>query len=195
MGVFSFICVDFQKEFTSPAGAFYRNRPMTGFLKKTLFPHFLRKKIKVAEIRAAYRKPRFGDKTPHCVPGTKGFISELPEELRKSVWVKAMNSPVWTRKNAGKNKPTSQPYASDKKFTAWLKKNIRKDCILFGLTLDRCILCAAQELYFRGYRVKILKEACDTFSGSQKEKEILFRLPTVTNWAEPIPWRHLKKCI
>ena len=195
MGGISFICVDFQKEFTSPGGAFYRRRPMRRFLKKTLFPFLLKKKKKVNEIVADYRKPRFGDKKPSCIPGTKGFVSELPKELRKSVWVKAMNSPVWTRKNAGKNKPTSLPYVSDGRFTEWLKKNLNKNCILFGLTLDKCLFCTAQELYFRGYRAKILYEGTDTFSGSQKEKKMLFKLLAITNWAGLLTFRELKKCI
>ena len=197
MGGISFICVDFQKEFTSPGGAFYRRRPMRRFLKKTLFPFLLKKKKKVNEIVADYRKPRFGDRTPSCVPGTEGFISELPDTLRKSLWVKAMNSPVWTRKNAGTVKKTSWPYVSDRKFTKWIKKNLspHKNCVVFGLTLDKCLFCTVQELYFRGYRVKILSEGTDTFSGSQKEKKMLFKIFAITNWAGLLTFRELKKCI
>jgi len=190
---FSFVCVDFQKEFTSPDGYFFRKRPMVDFVKKNLFPFLKKKNIKVSEIAADYRKPRRGDRKPHCAPGSDGFLSELPGELRKSRWVKAMNSPVWTRKNAGTLKKTSWPYVDDRKFTFWLKKNLRKNCILFGLTLDKCLLCTVQELYFRGYRVKILREGCDTFSGSQKEKEMIFNLLTLTKWAEIISWNALKK--
>jgi len=195
MEKFSFVCVDFQKEFTAPGGAFFKKRPMIDFAKKTLFPFLKKKKIKVSEIAADYRKPRNGDSKPHCIPGTDGFISELPCEIRKSRWVKAMNSPVWTRKNAGTPKKTSRPFVADKKFTLWLKKNLKKNCVLFGLTLDKCLLCTAQELYFRGYRVKILREGCDTFSGSQKEKEMLFKLLSITKWAEIISWKTLKKNI
>jgi len=168
---------------------------MTGFVKKTLFPFLKKKDIKVSEIVADYRKPRRGDISSHCVPGTEGFVSELPDELRKSRWVKAMNSPVWTRKNAGTTKKTSRPYVADREFTLWLKKNLKKNCIIFGLTLDKCLLCTVQEFYFRGYKVTVLREGCDTYSGGLKEKKMFFKLLTITNWAEIISWNTLKKNI
>ena len=58
---------------------------------------------------------------------------------------------------------------------------------MVGLTLDCCVLCTAQEFNFRGYKVKILKEAVDAYSGEQNEKETLCKTP-VENWADVINW-------
>jgi len=58
---------------------------------------------------------------------------------------------------------------------------------LAGLTLDCCVLCTAQEFNFRGYKVKILKEAVDAYSGKQSEKEVLCKT-FVENWADVITW-------
>ncbi|MEA2081914.1 MAG: hypothetical protein U9O97_04180, partial [Elusimicrobiota bacterium] len=144
MDLFSFVCVDFQKEFTEPSGSFYKNRPMVKFTKETLIPFLIKHKIRVAEIMADYRHPRHGDKNENCVPGTMGFKSEIPGIIKKKTWIKAMNSPVWTRKNAGTIKPTSWPYPDTNGFEKWLKKNVKnRNCILFGLTLDRCLFCTA----------------------------------------------------
>ena len=194
MGNLSFLCVDFQREFTSPSGKCFRRRPSVKFCKETFFPYLSRKKIKIAEIISDYRRPRLCNEVEICIPGTEGFKSEVPEDLRKSVWIKAMNSPVWRRKNAGKTLPTTHPYVDDKNFTDWIKKNLPyKNCILFGLTLDRCILATAMELYFRGWKVKILYEAVDTYSGRKKEKDMLVKNVPVLNWAEVIYWKNLKK--
>ncbi|MDO9514068.1 MAG: isochorismatase family protein [Elusimicrobiota bacterium] len=194
MALFSFVCVDFQKEFTDPSGNFYMDRPMVRFTKSELIPALIKKKYKVAEIVADYRQPRCGDKTENCVPGTSGFESELPAILKNEVWVKAMNSPLWTRKNAGISKKTGWPYVDETGFAKWLKKNVRsRNCLIFGLTLDRCLFCVAQELSFRGYNVGIIREACDTYSGLKKEKELLFKTAPVSNWAKPVSWNTLKK--
>jgi len=196
MALFSFVCVDFQKEFTEPPGSFYKKRPMVKFTKETLIPFFINKKIPVAEIMADYRKPRHGDKNENCVPGTTGFESELPDVLKKTPWVKAMNSPVWTRKNAGTVKKTSWPYPDVDGFEKWLKKNVKtRDCIIFGLTLDRCLFCTAQELRFRGYNVSVIREACDTHSGLKKEKDIMLKMPPVSNWIKTVSWNTLRKNI
>ncbi|MCD6311297.1 MAG: isochorismatase family protein [Elusimicrobia bacterium] len=196
MALFSFVCVDFQKEFTKPTGSFYKKRPMVKFTKETLIPFFIKNKIRVAEIVADYRHPRCGDKNENCVPGTPGFESELPDAIKKTPWVKSMNSPVWTRKNAGTVKKTSWPYPDVDGFGKWIKKNIKtKDCILFGLTLDRCLFCTAQELSFRGYKVSVIKEACDTYSGSKKEKDLMLKTPPVSNWISAVSWNKLKNNI
>ena len=67
--------------------------------------------------------------------------------------------------------------------------------VLFGLTVDCCVLCTAQELNFRGYNVYILEEATDTYSGSLEEKEIVLNNPPLTNWAEKISWEEVKSSV
>ncbi|PKM99174.1 MAG: hypothetical protein CVU78_07660 [Elusimicrobia bacterium HGW-Elusimicrobia-2] len=196
MDSFSFVCVDFQKEFTLSSGSFYKKRPMVRFTKEILIPFLIKRKIRVGEIMADYRHPRWGDKNENCVPGTPGFESEIPESIKRKPWIKAMNSPVWTRKNAGTVKKTSWPYPDIAGFEKWRKKNVKtRDCILFGLTLDRCLFCTAQELTFRGHRVSVIKEACDTYSGLKKEKDIMLKTPPASNWIKTVSWNTLKKKI
>lgn len=66
-----------------------------------------------------------------------------------------------------------------------------KEVILFGLTVDCCILCLAQELSFRGYKTKVLEEATDTYSGSRDEKKIILTKPPLTNWATVLNWTEI----
>ena len=63
---------------------------------------------------------------------------------------------------------------------------------LIGLTLDCCILCAAQEFNFRGYKVNIVREAVDVYSGEQDEKVALFKTP-VGNWAGAMGWEEVQQ--
>jgi nicotinamidase-related amidase len=63
--------------------------------------------------------------------------------------------------------------------------------VLIGLTLDCCVLCTAQELSFRGYKVKFLVEAVDTYCGSQEEKQAILKVP-LANWGQPISWEQLR---
>ena len=108
-----------------------------------------------------------------------------------------MNSPIWLRDNI--DDPTKQPgipYQDPKKFSEWTEKVIGKpedtEVVLVGLTLDCCVLCTAQEFSFRGYKVKILKEAVDAYSGEQNEKEALCKTP-VENWADVINWEEAQR--
>ncbi|MBU1032354.1 MAG: cysteine hydrolase family protein [Patescibacteria group bacterium] len=194
------ISVDFQKEFSAKGGKHYRPHPNVDFIKKTLVPFLRKHNIKVAEIISDYRQPRPGDLDDSTCPGEDGYISEIPEDVKlKNVWVKCMNSPIWTRKNIGDpNKKPGLPYQDPEAFTKWLNSTIGKpeevdEVILIGLTIDCCVLCTAQELKWRGYRVKILKEAVDTYSGNQKETKMILSNPPLLNWAKVISWNELKK--
>ncbi len=192
------ISIDFQKDFTAEGGIFYKPRLSVDFVKNTLVPFLEKKNVKIAEIISDYRQPRPGDRGDCCHPGEWGYESEIPESVKeKDIWIKCMNSPIWVRDNIGD--PTKQPgipYQDPKKFSEWIEKVIGKpedtEVILIGLTLDCCVLCTAQEFKFRGYKVKILKEATDAYSGEQSEKEILCKTP-VENWADVITWEETQR--
>lgn len=103
------------------------------------------------------------------------------------------------KKNIGNpSKAPGIPYQDTNAFTNWLNSTIGKPeeikkVILIGLTIDCCVLCTAQELRFRGYKVYVLKEGVDTYWGSGKE-EIINNYP-LKNWAKPISWEELKEVI
>lgn len=195
------ICVDFQKDFSSPGGLAYRIRPCIDFIKSELTPYFRQHGLKIAEVVSDYRLPRPGDEFESCVPGTPGYESEIPQDIKyEPVWVKCMNSPVWIRENGGQaDKMPGLPYPNPTAFSEWLYRTIgRPDevraVVLIGLTLDCCVLCTGQELSFRAYPVNFLIEGVDTFSGDQPEKESLLKTP-LTNWGQALSWVKFKEMI
>ena len=189
------ISVDFQKDFSAKNGLCYYPRPNVNFIKDKLIPHFRKHGLKIAEIVSDYRLPRPGEEFERCVPGKIGYESEIPNDIKNlQVWVKCMNSPIWIRENGGvAGRSPGIPYQHPTAFTEWLNitvgsPNEIKEIILIGLTLDCCVLCTAQELCFRGYNVKFLIEAVDTYNGSQKEKQSMLKTPHA-NWGHPISWK------
>lgn len=118
-----------------------------------------------------------------------------------------MNSPDWVRENMGNpNKAPGNPYQDANTFSQWLEKTVGKpnnedEVVLIGLTLDCCVLCTAQQLYFRGYKVRILMEGVDVYDieAAQKNikdkvdyKDFLFST-THGMWSKPIIWEELSK--
>jgi nicotinamidase-related amidase len=172
-------------------------RPCVDFIKQVLIPHLRERDIKLAEIVSDYRLPRPGDEFACCIPGTAGYASEIPADVKHpELWVKCMNSPVWIREHGGvADLPPGLPYPDPAAFTGWLSRTVgpaeHTEVVLIGLTLDCCVLCTAQELSFRGYRVRFLVEAVDTFNGSLEEKLALLKVP-LANWGTPIAWEQLR---
>lgn len=194
----NFISIDLQKDFTDPDGKAYRVRPCVDFIKNTPIPYFEKNDLKIGEIISDYRQPRPGDRGDCCWPGTKGYESIIPDSIKKQpIWVKCMNSPIWTRNNIGDpKKEPGIPYQDGNKFQKWLDGiigpiNSNIEVVLFGLTSDCCVLSTAQELDWRGYKVLILKEAVDNYSGDQDEKELVLNNPPLTNWAQVVNWNDI----
>ncbi len=193
------LCIDFQKEFTHPSGKWHEQRPSTDFVRDELIPFLIENGLTTAEIISDYRQPRPGDPRDCCRPGEEGYKSDIPNEVRHGQqWIKAMNSPIWTRENIGiAGKRPGIPYQDPEAFGNWLEKNVAPYramdlVVLFGLTLDCCVLSAAQELRWRGYRVAVLAEGTDTRSGDREEKEYLLLNPPLIHWAQVINWDELK---
>ena len=192
----NFISVDLQRYFTDPEGKAYKRRSSVDFVRDTLIPYFRANKLKVAEIVSDYRQPRPGDRGDCCWPGTPGYESIITNEIKKSVWVKCMNSPIWTRDNIGDpDKEPGIPRQDGQLFQKWLdnnigEMNIKTEVVLFGLTSDCCVLSTAQELNWRGYKVFILKEAVDNYSGDPIEKGQVLKSP-MGNWAKTITWQDI----
>ena len=160
---YEFISVDIQNEFAAKGGKFYSRKPSIHFLNKKLFPYFRAHHIKVNEIISDYRQPRPGDGGDGCYPGEWGYASLIPNDLRKSLWIKCMNSSIWIRKNIGiANKKPGLPYPDSEKFGKWIAKNIGKPShvrpVIFGLTIDCCVLSAVQEFTWRGFKPIVIRE-------------------------------------
>ncbi len=193
------ISVDFQNDFTSKGGDSYKPRQSVDFVKNILVPYLREKNIKIAEIVSDYRAPRIGKGKGSCWPGTWGYESQIPEDVKhKDIWIKCMNSPVWTRKNAGvPNVTPGTQYQDPDNFNKWLDRVVGKHdeldyVVLIGLTADCCVLCTAQELNWRGYKVKILEQGVDTALGTLEERKQILYNPPLRKWAEPISWETLK---
>lgn len=196
------ISIDLQKDFTDPKGRAFRERPSVAFVKNDLAPFLREKDIKIYEIISDYRQPRQGDTGDLCHPGTFGFESEIPEDIKSSnIWIKSMNSPEWIRKGRGdKDAVPELPYPDPESFTKWLNETIgvpeeKNKIVLIGLTLDCCVLSTAQDLTFRGYDVYVLNEAVDVYSGNQEEKEYLLKNVPLKNWADGMTFEELKNII
>ncbi len=193
---YEFILVDLQNDFASEGGKYFSLKPSVKFLTEVLFPNLKEKNIKINEIVSDYRQPRPGDRGDCCHPGTWGYESLLPQELRKSLWVKCMNSPLWIRDNIGNpEKEAGFPYQNTTMFSDWLKTNIGlpKEVIpiLIGLTVDCCVLSTAQELSWRGFYPLVLIEGVDHATGKMEDKLKILETP-LSNWAKQISWHDLK---
>lgn len=196
-----FISVDYQGDFAEKSGRWYKPRPTEKFISDELIPFLRSKEIRISEIVSDYRLPRPSETLEYCVPGTQGFESLLPKDIKsENIWIKCMNSPVWVRDNGGV--PNSQPgipLSNPALFSEWLTKQIgspsaAEEIVLFGLTLDCCVLCLAQELYFRGYKAHILYEAVDTYEGTKEQKDNMFDTP-LPLWAKKITWQEVKNTL
>ncbi len=200
--MYKFLCVDFQNEFASKNGKWYNGGKSIDFINQTLSPYLAKKSLRVDEIISDYRPPRNKDSGIGCIPGEFGYQSALPDEIRNNdPWIKCMNSPVWTRKNIGnKFKKPGLPYQNTRAFNNWLKSkfgepNNNLTIILFGLTLDCCVLATAQELYWHGYNFKILVEATDVMPNKDqlKIKNQIINGEVLNHWLNFITFEELIK--
>jgi len=195
---FEFIAVDIQNEFATKGGKFYSHKPSISFLRETLFPYLKENKLKINEIISDYRQPRPGDGGDGCHPGEWGYESLVPDELRKSLWIKSMNSPIWIRDNIGnKDAVPGLPYPEPNAFGEWIKTNIGSPSetipVIFGLTIDCCVLSTIQEFRWRGYEPVVIKEGVDHSSGKEEDKNIVLEKTAIRWWAEVVSWEDFIK--
>ena len=190
------IAIDYQHDFAAPTGRWYQDRPCQRFIPETLVPWLRDRQMKLSEIISDYRLPRPSEKEPYCIPGSAGYQSLIPVDLVAGArWIKSMNSPAWRRQNGGEPslKP-GIPFADPDGLSAWFEAQLgapgEHDIVLLGLTLDCCVLCTAQELYFRGYKARYLYEGVDTYSGTTAEKDAMFKTP-LPMWGTPITFEQL----
>ena len=197
---YEFIAVDIQNDFATEGGKFYTYKLSITFLKENVFPYLKEKNIKVNEIISDYRQPRNGDLGEGCFPGEWGYESVLPKDLQKSLWVKCMNSPIWVRKNGGKaGKKPGLPYPDSKAFGKWIKKNIGKPeeviPVIFGLTIDCCVLSTVQEFRWRGFSPIVIREAVDTSNGKIEDRDLVLEKTALRWWGKTINWEEFKKLL
>jgi nicotinamidase-related amidase len=201
---YKFLCVDFQNYFAEKGCKQYNGGDSIGFITDTLIPFLRGKNRLVSEIISDYRLPRPFGRNDDCRPCDFAYLSKLPDDIKsKNVWVKSMNSPIWVRKNGGKaNSKTALPYQNPKKFDKWLRKEFgepKKELtiIVFGLTLDCCVLAVCQELFWRGYQCKILTEATDPMPNKNqaKIKDEIVNGEILKHWLKFIRFGELKKLI
>ena len=93
----------------------------------------------------------------------------------------------------------SLPYADSKKFGKWMDKNIgrREDTtpVIFGLTIDCCVLSTVQEFRWRGFNPIIIREAVDHASGKIEDRDIILEKSGLRWWAETMNWDEFKRLI
>lgn len=195
---FDLISVDFQYDFADKQGLNFNRGSSADFVKSTLIPFLKNNKIKVSEIISDYRLPRGKSKNESCVPGTKGFDSLIPQELRKGKqWIKCMHNPIWIRKNIGKeNIQLGEIYQDSEAFNSWINEHIsHRKVVLFGLTTDCCVLQTASEFYFRGYDVYVIYEATDPMNERLDYKDEIMYHSTLAIYAKIIRFSEFKEMI
>jgi nicotinamidase-related amidase len=191
------VSVDFQKEFSAVGGRGFAPRPCVAFIKDVFVPFVRERGLKIAEIVSDYRLPRQGGGFHACVPGTQGYESEIPADVKyEGVWVKAFASPCWVREHGGDpDREPGLPYPDPHAFSEWLARTIGlpsadSGVILIGLTIDCCVLSALEELRYRGYQASVLIEGVDTYSGDAEEKDFLLSR-VVPYWGKALSWEQL----
>jgi nicotinamidase-related amidase len=194
-----FLSVDLQNDFSTEGGAHYCPRHCVQFIRGTLLPFVRERGYTVAEIISDYRVIDPAKGTSVCIPGMWGYESLIPTDIKHpSVWVKSEPSPTWIREGAGNaDCPPGVSYPSPNGFSRWLSETIgppspEREIVLIGLVLEVCVLSTLQELHHRGYRIKVLFEGVDTYSGNVEQKRILFET-FFPFWGEPIYWNELAK--
>jgi nicotinamidase-related amidase len=167
---FNIISVDYQNDFCSAKGKYYKERPCHSFIQTEFIPFLKKHNLKIAEIVCDYRLPRPNETEQWCVPGEWGYSSMIDPAVKlPNIWIKSMHSPEWIRENGGNPlKKAGHPYQDPEAFNHWLRSTIGSPenaglVVLIGLTLDVCVLCTAQQLSFRGYDVRILNEGSDIY--------------------------------
>ena len=63
--------------------------------------------------------------------------------------------------------------------------------MIFGLTIDCCVLSTVQEFRWRGYEPIIIKEA-DHASGKEEDKNIVLEKTALRWWAKTVNWNQFK---
>jgi hypothetical protein len=183
-------------------GLCYVNGKSVEFIKGTLLKYLKKKNLKAHEILSDYRVPRINRKISTCNPNDDGFKSDLPDEIKANdPWIKCMHNPLWIRDNIGDPRGIiGEPYQSPEKFNTWLKNHIglpteKKLIVLFGLTMEVCVLSVAQELYFRGYNVAVLYEATDPMNERMEYKNYIAYHSTLSVYAKLIKFSDLKELV
>lgn len=196
--VMKIISVDFQKEFSAEGGRGYISRPCIPFIKNVFIPFVRNQGFKIAEIISDYRLPHPGSEFHACVPGTWGYESEIPADVKcENVWVKALSSPAWVREHGGvPDHEPGLPYPDPHAFSVWLKETVglpteNSEIVLIGLTIDCCVLSVLEELRYRGYTASALYEGVDTYSGDAGEKDFLMN-KVVPYWGKAVSWERIR---
>ena len=191
-----FLCVDYQFDFASPEGkaSVIGDSPL--FIANTLIPFLELHEIKVSEIVSDYRLPRGKSCSETCVPGTLGFQSLLPDHIRVGKQhIKCMHNPLWTRENIGvADQPIGKEYQSPELFNRWVSHHFPEKTIpivLFGETMECCLLNVAQELYFRGYDLFVLYEATDPMAARQIYKDDIIHHSSLSLYTKCITFKDL----
>ncbi|MBU2643615.1 isochorismatase family protein [bacterium] len=194
------LSVDFQNDFCSEGGVGYHPRDCHSFIRNNLIQSLRKQSLKIAEIISDYRFPVANHRRELCVPGERGYESQIPIEVKHSdPWIKCRHNPAWVRENGGfANKSPGPGHPDPELFSSWLENHFnapepKNEIILIGLVLDGCVMCTGQELSFRGYKVRYLFEAVDCFSGSIDEKQSHLKRFEAYGWGKCIYWNELQR--
>ena len=111
-----------------------------------------------------------------------------------------MNSPIWIRVGIGdKDQTPGKPYPDPDLFGKWIEQNIGKSDkvrpVVFGLTIDCCVLSVIQEFRWRGFEPIVIREAVDHASGKEQDRDLVLEKTAISWWAETMSWLEFEKLV
>lgn len=194
---YRFLAVDVQNEFMHPDGCWFNRGTSPYFIQSTLLPYLQEKKCPIVEIISDYGAPRPGHSTNGCIPGTFGYLSVIPSfQHHGSYWVKSMHNPIWIRNPLSTYKT---PVPCPDLFTHWLEESVGSPeetiVILFGLTMEVCVMNVCQELYFRGYESKLIIEGTDPMNERLQYKGLIAQFSSLGMYTEVTTFDQIKQLL
>ncbi len=180
------ILVNFQNEYLSKKGKWYRKSKMPKFITTRFIPFCERHKLPVYEIKSDFGSPNL-TKNIGCAPGTYGFKTLIPDsKFAAKPFIKSDNSPNFVRENNGEM-PVEKPL----EFKHWLDVNIGDPSqigyvLVLGMGLESSIALIGNEMAKYGYKIRILKEGTESTNKNKKYTDFMLDKFPLVSWGKII---------
>lgn len=178
------ILVNFQNEYLSKKGKWYRKSKITSFIIDRFIPFCERHNLSVYEIKSDYSSPN-STKQVGCAPGTYGFKTLISDsKFASSSFIKSDNSPNFIREKNGEM-PVEKPI----EFKHWLDVNIGDPSqigyvLILGMELESSITMIGHQMSKYGYKIKILKEGTESTNKNKKYTDFMLDKFPLVSWGK-----------
>lgn len=187
------ILVNFQNEYLSKKGKWYRKSKITNFIIDRFIPFCERHNLSVYEIKSDYSSPN-STKQVGCAPGTYGFKTLISDsKFASSPFIKSDNSPNFVREKNGEM-PVEKPI----EFKHWLDVNIGDPSqigyvLILGMGLEASITMIGHQMSKYGYKIKILKEGTESTNKNKKYTDFMLDKFPLVSWGKVVTFVNFVK--